>query len=140
MFLGKDSPTEMFSLPMTHDGAQWAAKKLERDGYKVMAVVTAEHAAERQAMLEPGGGLKEGAHLHSFLSDIVKRFRQDYPGVPKESALEVISLLCTLYLEGEADLQSALLDEVHAAMPVGVFDWRKHMQMAIANRRPEGER
>ncbi|AYD81370.1 hypothetical protein SEA_KELA_213 [Streptomyces phage Kela] len=138
MYLEKGSSKELFTERMTYDGAHEKARELASKGYEVIAVLDADHAAERQAVLKPEGGLAEGAHLHSFLGDTVRRFRQDYPGVPRESALEVISLLCTLVLEGESDLQSALLDEIHAPGPIGRADWRQHMRTAIANRRPDG--
>lgn len=140
MYLERDGSRELFTQEMTKAGADWAAKKLDREGYEVIAVITAEHAAERKAMFHPDGGLTEGAHLHALLGDIVRRFRQDYPGVPRESALEVVSLLCTLVLEGEKDLQSALLDEVHAPTPAGGADWRQDMLAAIASRNPEAKR
>lgn len=140
MYLEKGGSRELFTQEMTKTGADWAAKKLDREGYEVIAVITAEHAAERKAMFRPDGSLAEGAHLHAFLGDVVSRFRRDYPGVPRESALEVVSLLCTLVLEGEKDLQSALLDEVHAPTPAGGADWRQDMLTAIANRNPEAKK
>lgn len=139
LYLEKGDPAERFSRPMTYDSANERAREMTSQGYEVIAIITAEHAAERQAMLKPGGGLTPGAHLHTFLGDIVRRFRQDYPDVPRESVLEVISLLCTLSLEGAVDLQSALLDEIHTQPNPGSGDWRQHMQYSILNRRPKGE-
>lgn len=138
MYLKKGSSKELLTEAMTYDGANDKARELTEKGYEVIAVITAEHAAERKVMFRPDDALIEGAHLHAFLSDVVRRFRQDYPGIPRESALEAVSLLCTLVLEGEKDLQSALLDEVHAPTPVGGADWRQDMRMAISNRNPEG--
>ena len=138
MYRKKGSSKELFTEAMTSAGAELAAGKLDRAGFEVIAPLTAEHAAERKVMLNPDGGLIEGAHLHAFLSDTVRRFRQDYPGVSRESALEVVSLLCTLALEGESDLQAALLDEVHAQTPAGGADWRQDMLISISNRNQEG--
>lgn len=131
---------EKFTLPLTHEGAEWSARKLANDGYEVIAVVTSEHAAERRAVARgEDGGLTSGAHLTLLLNDVVRRFQQDYPKVRRESALEAVSLLCTLSLEGERDLQGALLDEVHRPdLPEGIR-WREDIRISIANRRPEGE-
>lgn len=137
MYLEKASPKELFTEVMTYDGANEKARELASKGYEVIAVLTAEHAAERQVMLKPDGGLTEDAHLRSLLRDITRRFRQDYPGVERGTAMEVISLLCTLVLEGETDLQSALLDEIHAPALLGTADWRQDMRISIANRRSE---
>lgn len=141
MYLEKGSAREKFSAPLTFQGAEWAARKMANEGFEVIAVVTSEHAAERRAAAERNedGGPIPGAHLITFLNDIVRRFRQDYPGVQRESALEAISLLCTLSLEGEKDLQNALLDEIHSPGLSGDNKWRMDMQIAISNRRPEGE-
>lgn len=140
MYLEKGDPTERFTQPMTHDGAKWAAKKLSSDGYEVIAIVTAEHAAERQSAGATGQPI-EGAHLVVLLDDIVERFTRDYPGVPRESALEVVRLLCTLSLEGDGDenLQAALMDEIHMQPLIRSGGWRQDVRIAIANRRPQGE-
>lgn len=130
---------EAFSLPMTHQDAEWSARKLSRDGYEVVAIVTSEHAQDRMDLAAQGGALAPGAHLLILLNDVARRFQQDYPKVRRESALEAVSLLCTLSLEGEADLQGALLDEVHTPDLPGSGRWREDIRMAIANRRPEGE-
>lgn len=143
MYLEKDSPDEeKFSLPMTYDGAQWAAKKLERDGFEVIAVLTEEGASERKQVqqAQAGGQSLEGVHLDQFLNETVRGFRRMYPGVSREAALEATALLCTLWLEGRRDLQDALLDEVHSAPLAGAPDWRREIRFAIANRRPEGEK
>lgn len=141
MYLEKGGSEELFTQEMAHEDAKQAAGKLDREGYEVIAIITAEHAAERKAAAgrDRDGGSIPGTHLTALLDDVVRRFRQDYPKVRRESALEVVSLLCTLSLEGETDLQTALLDEVHAPGPAGSDPWRRDMVISIANRRPEGE-
>lgn len=142
MYLEKGDSKELFSQPMTYEGVEWAARKLSREGFDVIAIVTAEHAAERrERTIQNGtGGILPGAHLTAFVNDIVRRFRRDYPGVPRESALEVIGMLCKLSQQAPEvrDLQTALLNEIH---DLGASDdkWRLDMRIAIANRRPEGE-
>lgn len=143
MYLERGTSKELFSQPMTFQGAEWAARKLVREGFDVLAVVTSEHAAERRAAAAQGeeGGMLPGAHLTAFVNDVVRRFRRDYPGVPRESALEVISLLCKMSQgdPGARSIQAALLNEIHDLGASDGSKWRQDMRMAIANRRPEGE-
>ena len=141
MYLENGNPKELFSDPLTYEGAWQHARNMADDGYEVIAVVTVEHAAERKAMLKPGGGLLPGAHLTAFVNDIIRRFRQDYPGVPRESALEAISLLCKASQRDpeSRNLQKTLLDEIHEIHDSTREQWRQDMRVAIANRRPEGE-
>lgn len=137
LFSERGGSQEFFSQPMTYDGAKWAAGYFERQGRTVIAVVTTEHAEERKRAAQPGPEI-EGAHLRELLDDIVQRFDGDYPGVSRETALRAISFLCGLVLNGERDLQAALLNEIHTQAPLGLADWRTDMQFSIRNRRPEG--
>jgi hypothetical protein len=134
MYLEKGGSKELFTAPLTYEGAAQTARRLDGEGYEVIATLTAEHAIERQATIGQAGQVIPGSHLVTLLGDIVRRFRQDYPGVQRETALEVVSLLCTLALEGETDLQSALSDEVHAPSPAEAVKWRQDMLLSILNR------
>lgn len=135
LYTEKGASEELFSQPSSYDDAKWCAGYLERKGYAVVAVITAEHAEERKHAGQ--SGQIEGAHLRSLLNDIVQRFGDTYPGATRETALEAVRFLCGLELGGEKDLQAALLNEIHAPAPLGSADWRTDMQFSIRSREPE---
>lgn len=137
MYSEKGLSGEKFSDPATFEDATQHANGMAADGYEVIAIVTVEHAAERKKIIAQDGSPIPGAHLIALLNDIVRRFRRDY-SVSRESALEAVSLLCTLSLEGATDLQTALLDEIHTSGPPGTEKWRQDMRIAIANRQARG--
>lgn len=139
MYSEKGSSAELFSQPGSYEDAKWSAGYFERQGYEVIAVITAEHAQERKGARESHGEI-EGSHLWDLLDSIVDRFTRNYPGVARKTALEAVVRLCTWELQGEKGLQAALLDEIHRPVQPGVADWRTDMQFSIRNRRPEGDR
>lgn len=143
MYLHPGESKERFTKAVTYRQANDRARELEAQGNTVIALITPEHAGERQSAAKPmekEGLSMTGVHLHQFLGETVRNFRKLYPGVSRESALEVTSLLCTALLKGDQNLQEALLDEIHSVQDfLREPSWHTDMRLAIANRRPEGE-
>lgn len=141
LYLPKDdSYIEQFTGVLTHEEGLRRAEELEASGHEVLSLVTPEHAKERQSAMktvEKEGVSMDGVHLHQFLHETVRNFRKFYPGASREAALEVTRLLCGNLLDGEEDLQTVLLDEIHNGHPIISSDgpnWRTEILMIIANR------
>lgn len=141
LYTERGSSEEKFTGILTYEEGLRRAEELERGGGTVHALITPEHAKERQSAMKPvekGGVSMDGVHLHQFLNETVRNFRKFYPGVSRETALEVTRFLCVSLLDGEEDLQAALLEAVHDGRPIAGPDWRTEMLVSITNRRPEG--
>jgi cytochrome P450 len=138
MYVRPGDATELFSEPLPDAKASERAFKLETQGFEVIALITPEHAAERQAV-QQGLLSQGGAHLDRFVNETVRQLWRIYPGVSREAALEAAIFILTLAAGGRANLQDALLDEVHSVTITGTPDWRNEIRLAIANRGPEEE-